>query len=227
MFIDPFTQFLMSIACALLGAGLQMTESKRMGIVLIILSLGWIWWLLVPLMVDTQFVAAQSFALWVGAGWVVICLIGAYWDRQITHALPTTPSGGQISSTSQSGGVTGNYNTVLINQATNAEPGPSEETRREQQETLISYSREGKQLRKRYEVPDDISAVPAKKWAQEVANYLEKNIGPTPAHRFLSDEGIAAIVLLRTDVSRQNKKVHQFITNRLLRLDEIMKKLEG
>ena len=221
MFIDPFTQFLLTLAFVVLGAGLQMTESKRLGGALIILSLGWMWWLLVPFLVDNQFAAPQSFALWIGVGWVVICLIGAYWDRQITSSTPVSAPRTQASSTSQSGRIT-----IVINQAPHTKPELSEETRREQQETLISYSREGKQLRKRYEVFDDVSAVPAKKWAQEVADYLEKNMGPIPADRFLSDEGIAAIVLLRADVSRRNKKVHQFITNRLLRLDEVMKKLE-
>jgi hypothetical protein len=226
MFIDPFTQFLLTLAFVVLGAGLQMTESKRMGVALIILSLGWMWWLLVPFLVDNRFAAPQSFALWIGVGWVVICLIGAYWDRQITSSTPVSAPRTQVSSTSQSGGSTGNSNTIIINRAPHTKPELSEETRREQQETLISYSREGNQLRKRYEVPDDVSAVPAKEWAQKVADYLEKNMGPIPADRFLSDEGIAAIVLLRTDVSRRNKKVHQFITNRLLRLDEVMKKLE-
>jgi hypothetical protein len=99
--------------------------------------------------------------------------------------------------------------------------------RRSQQEALVCFSRRGNLIRKDYEVPDDVSAVPAKKWAEELFSYLEENVGPIPAHRFASDEGIPPFYLPRTDVSQQNKKVHQFLSNRLRRLDEIMKDLRN
>jgi hypothetical protein len=316
MSIDPWFLFLAASAFVLLAAGLQMTESKLMGLALIVFSLGWLWWLFLPLIANKYFIPGESYATWLGGGWIVALLIGVIYGWQIYGPTPAPISSPQISSTNQSGGVTANYGSVVFNQASIAkvpitEPittfakegnvivltlrhSPIPDTvrlkitsmsyniydspgmtvrghkiylrnvaaprnvaffdllpveipdgsvtveyhpysveegtrphRREQEETLVSYAREGEQLRNNYITSDDISAVPAKKWAKKVAAYLEENIGPIAAHRFLSDEGIVVISLLRTDVSRQNKKVHQFITNRLLRLDEIMKKLES
>jgi hypothetical protein len=67
-------QFLLSVAAGILGTGLQMTESKLIGVALIVFSLGWIWWLLLPIVAE-KYEATQSrppAMLW--GGWIAIMI---------------------------------------------------------------------------------------------------------------------------------------------------------
>jgi len=97
--------------------------------------------------------------------------------------------------------------------------------RREQREVLASFFEKGRWMREAYVVPDDVSDAPAKRWSEEVTIYLENTFDRSYVVRFESTEGIPALFLPRTDVSDQNKKIHWYISTRLIRLDEFMKEL--
>jgi TM2 domain-containing membrane protein YozV len=115
-------QYLLPLALGLLGVGLEMTASKHIGVALIVLSLGWIWWLLLPTVADRYLKTTQPrppFWLWVG--WIGIGLIGLFWEWQIIDSLYAIAPQMQVSSSNQQGGVTTGHITgdVTINSDSN------------------------------------------------------------------------------------------------------------
>ena len=230
-FFDPLTQFLITIVVTILGSGLQMTESKRLGVVLIVLSLGSLWWLLVQRMVEKHLLDAPSFFPWITTGWIIIALIGLVWIEKLTHSAPASIPTTQASSTNQSVSVAGDYNTVFYNQALNVQS----KTIQELNNTLSTYYNEGRALLKKYEVSLNVSGADAKKWSQKVVRCLRNTLkDDSYAVQFEKDKEDSRqeretedSMLALKGVPRENRKIHRYISTRLYQLYEIMKEIRG
>jgi len=102
-----------------------MTESKLIGFLLILISSLLLWWILLP-DVKEKFEAAKQWPrLFLWGGWGVILLFCGLYGWWISGDTPIATRPPQVSSTNQSGGVTGNDNTVtnnIITGPTNTKP---------------------------------------------------------------------------------------------------------
>lgn len=102
---DQVFLFLWPILFGFLWVALQMTGSKLLGLVMMFLSLESLWWLLEPTL---------AIFWWGSIAILFLCGLYGWWICE--PVLATIPSP-QVSSTNQSGGITGNYSTIVINQA--------------------------------------------------------------------------------------------------------------
>lgn len=96
-----------------------------------------------------------------------------------------------------------------------------------QRATLARLYEKGLRARKHYEVNEEIPDAFAKEWAAEVAHYLENTFDHSYVTQWASNEGIPSSYVLRTDIARENRKTYQYISTRLIRLNELMDSLKS
>lgn len=115
---DHWFQFAITIILVLIGTGFQVTGPKSIGIVLLIVGFGWLWWLILPMLAEKWNASSPRPLAALLGGWLVILLLEGIHFWWITRPDPTLA---QQSSPliNQGGTITGGSGNTITNTINN------------------------------------------------------------------------------------------------------------